>query len=123
MKNSRSWRALTNTSALVGAIAISLPAAGAAASDAVGRDRIYSIPSEPLSDALRDYGQASGRQLIFTEDLVRGRTAPALVGTYSPDAALLQLVGGSGLRTQLSPSGAVMILKLANPGVREVSGA
>jgi len=112
MNNSRSRRRLLNTSALV-AVAISLAAAGAAAA----QDRTYHIPSESLSKALRDYGRASGRQVIFTEDLVRGRTAPVLEGSYSPDAALARLLEGSGLGSQLSPSGAVMIM--SSPGAQK----
>ena len=104
-------RRLLNASALAGVVAISLIAAGGAAA----QDRGYRIPAEPLSKALQDYGRASGRQVIFTEDLVRDRMAPALEGTYSPDAALARLLEGSGLRSELSPSGAVMIMRSPSP--------
>jgi iron complex outermembrane receptor protein len=111
MTKSTSRRMLLNTSALAGAIALAVLAVNPAAA----QDNSYNIPSEPLSNALRDYGRVSGRQLIFTEDLVRGRTAPAVVGSYSADGALARLLEGTGLKSELSPSGAVMIEKVSGP--------
>jgi iron complex outermembrane receptor protein len=102
---------LLNTSALFGALALSLAAAGGA----MAQERAYNIPAETLSQALRDYGRASGRQIIFTEDLVRGRQAPALKGSYPSDAALARLLDGSGLSAQTSPSGAIMIVRDSGP--------
>jgi iron complex outermembrane receptor protein len=109
MTISRSRRTPLRTSALASAVALALAAAGGAAA----QDRGYNIPSEPLANALRDYGRAAGRQLIFTEDLVRGLTAPELKGSYSADDALARLLEGTGLVSQLSPTGAVMIMKAA----------
>ncbi|MCW5759136.1 MAG: STN domain-containing protein, partial [Phenylobacterium sp.] len=69
----------------------------------------FDIPRESLSKALRDYGQASGRQLIFTENLVAQRTAPAVKGRLAADDALRLLLRDSGLTFQQTRAGAVMI--------------
>ena len=106
MSAHRTRRTLLNTTVLIGAVALSLAAAGAQA-----QSRTYDIPAEPLSKALRDFGRASGRQIIFTEDLVRGRTSPALHGAYSPEEALARLLDGAGLTAETRPSGALMIVK------------
>jgi outer membrane receptor protein involved in Fe transport len=71
----------------------------------------YNIQNASLSQALRDYGRVSGRQIIFTEALVQGRSAPALVGVFPPDEALTRLLAGTGLRWQRTPTGAVMIIR------------
>lgn len=70
---------------------------------------LYNIPAEPLSAALRDYARESGRQIVFTEDLVRGRTSQELRGSYSTVDALKLLLRGTGLVARLRPSGAIMI--------------
>ena len=87
MTTSAPRRALLRSSALFSALALGLCFGGAAQA----QTRSFNIPAEPLSQALRDYGRASGRQIIFTEDLVRGRSAPEVRGQYSADAALALL--------------------------------
>lgn len=76
----------------------------------------FDIPAETLSEALRDYGEATGQQIIFTEDLVGGLRSPALRGTFDADAALQRLLVGSGLRMERTPAGAIMIVR-SNPAV------
>ncbi|MDR3506875.1 MAG: TonB-dependent receptor [Caulobacteraceae bacterium] len=105
-------RRLLNGSALLGALALSLAVAGGAMAQA----RTYNIPAEPLSKALTDFARASGRQIIFKEDLVRGRSVPALKGAFTNEAALGRLLEGTGLAAQTSPSGALMIVKVGDAG-------
>jgi iron complex outermembrane receptor protein len=83
----------------------------------------YNIRAEPLSQALRDYGQASGRQIIFTEDLVRGRTAPAVRGALTPEEAVSRLLEGSGLTTKISPAGAILIVRARSTSAMPVAPA
>ncbi len=71
----------------------------------------FDIPAETLSQALRDYGEATGQQIIFTEDLVGGRRSSALRGTFEADEALRRLLEGSGLRMERTPAGAIMIVR------------
>ncbi len=69
----------------------------------------FAIPAESLSTALRDFARISGQQIIFTDDLVSGKTAPALQGNFTSDNALSQLLTGTELTTERAPSGAIMV--------------
>jgi len=83
----------------------------------------YEMPAKPLSQALRDYGRVADVQIIFTEDLVRGRMAPGLKGDFTPADALQKLLEGTGLRAQKTPSGAVMILRSGDASPTDSGGA
>jgi iron complex outermembrane recepter protein len=91
-------------------LALSFPVAGA---DSLHRSFSFDIAPEPLAQALRTYGQVSGQAIIFTDDLVEGMTSPPLKGLYTPEAALARLLKGTGLTTERSPSGAIMIRRAA----------
>src|SRR5258706_9064002 len=91
-------------SALVGSLCIALWS-----SVALAQTYSFDIPPEPLSVALRDYARVSGQQIIFTNDLVSGKRAPALHGTYSADDALAHLLSGTTLVVERSPTGAIMV--------------
>src|SRR3546814_19053342 len=80
------------------------------------------MPAKPLSQALRDYGRIADVQIIFTEDLVRGRTAPGLKGDFTPTDALQKLLEGTGLRAEKTPSGAVMILRAGDAPPTDADG-
>ena len=69
----------------------------------------FDLPPEPLSQALRDYAHISGQQIIFTDDLVAGRQAPALHGAFTADDALGRLLTGTDLVVEHAPSGALMV--------------
>ena len=99
------YRCVTRVPALIGTLVILLGGAGVA----WAQESTYNIPAEPLSQALRDYGRESGRQIIFTEDLVRGLTSHEMRGSYTANTALAHLLDGTGLVARLRPSGAIMI--------------
>ncbi|HEY0233954.1 MAG TPA: STN domain-containing protein, partial [Afipia sp.] len=69
----------------------------------------FDVPAEPLSKALHDYSAISGQQIIFSDDDVAGKTAPALRGEYSSNEALNMLLAGTGLVADRSASGGVMV--------------
>ena len=71
----------------------------------------FDIPAQPLSASLREYAHVSGQQIIFTNDLVAGYTGRPLHGSYNPDEALSQLLSGTGLVVERSPSGVLMICR------------
>lgn len=103
-------RAVLASSALTLTV-IANPVQAQAQSQSQARTFSFNIPSEPLSKALRDYGEATGQQIIFTEDLVAGRRAPALQGTFDADEALRRLLEGSDLVMERTPAGAIMIVR------------
>lgn len=92
--------------ALAGAAALVLASAPAYAQ----QQQTFDIPATSLSAALRDFGQASGKQIIFTEDLVKGKRSPGLHGSFTPAEALSKILAGSGLQAKTAPSGAIMIV-------------
>ncbi len=97
---------LLRTSALAGSLCLVMWACGAAAQTQTYN---FNIPAEPLSQSLRAFAQVSGQQIIFTDDLVAGKNAPSLHGSYSADDALAQLLAGTGLIVEHSPTGAIMV--------------
>jgi iron complex outermembrane recepter protein len=83
----------------------------------------FDIPAETLSQALRDYGQTTEQQIIFTEDLVAGRRSVALRGTFEAEEALQRLLDGSGLRMERTPAGAIMIVRATSVAAPAQTGA
>ena len=57
----------------------------------------FEITQQPLSQALRNYGQICGRDVIFTEDIVAGAGAADLEGDYTAEEALSRLLAGTNL--------------------------
>jgi iron complex outermembrane recepter protein len=89
--------------------AIVLTAGFAASGEAIAQARSFNIPSGPLAHALQNFARASHRQIIFSNEIVRGRVSRSLVGAYSDEAALAKLLEGTGLTVRISKSGAIMI--------------
>jgi iron complex outermembrane recepter protein len=93
------------TATIVGSVGIPSPAAAQAA----GKRSVFDIPAQNLSDSLRQYGRATGTEIIFAPDAVRGKQAPALKGEYDRDEALKLLLEGSGLNYHATAQGAIMV--------------
>lgn len=74
--------------------------------------REYDIAAQPLGDALREYSEISGRQILFATDLVKGRRSTSVRGRMSSDRALSQLLAGSGLLPELVDG--ALILRAGN---------
>jgi outer membrane receptor protein involved in Fe transport len=82
----------------------------------------FEITQQPLSQALRNYGQICGRDVIFTEEIVAGAGAASLEGNFTAEEALSRLLAGTSLVAEHSPSGALMIRRQHPPmPVDEVS--
>ena len=77
--------------------------------------RDYDIAAQPLGDALREYSEASGRQIIFATDLVKGRRSTSVRGRMSSDRALSRLLAGSGLSPELVDG--TLVLRAGNGAV------
>ena len=67
------------------------------------------LPAGGLGDSLRALGQASSQQIIFSEESVRGVSAPALHGRFTVDEALGRLLTGSALRVTRTSRGVLYI--------------
>lgn len=60
----------------------------------------FDIAPTNLDQALRQFAVQSGREVIFTPELVSGRQTPGLRGELSPEVGLQRLLAGSGLSYQ-----------------------
>jgi iron complex outermembrane receptor protein len=69
------------------------------------------IPSEDLDRALQSLALASQFKLLYQSELVEGKTSAALVGRFTVDAALRQLLTGTDLTYEVKSSGVVFIQK------------
>lgn len=74
--------------------ALVLPVAPAAAQE---QRQSYSLPAQPLAQSLREVSLQSGRNIVAPADLLRGRTAPVVRGTYTLEEVVQTLLAGSGL--------------------------
>lgn len=105
------------------ALAAGLAVAGTPSARAQDALPAFSLPAQPLSGALKAYGKAAGRQLIFSEDLVRGRQAPAVQGAMPPDVALERLLAGTDLTYVRARSGGYMIVRRETAGPQRLAAA
>jgi iron complex outermembrane receptor protein len=115
LKSSRTiyLRSSALAATLAAAMAASLLATSA---QAQARTYHFELPQQSLSQSLRDYGRAAGRQIIFTEDVVGGLKAKALTGDLTADQAIDRLLDGTGLQAERTPAGALMIRREAAAG-------
>lgn len=70
--------------------------------------RAYDIPAQPLANALRAFGRQSGLQVSLPAEAARGANSAAVSGTLSTEAALSQLLSGTGLSYRIS-NGTVVV--------------
>ncbi|MGN6375582.1 MAG: TonB-dependent receptor domain-containing protein [Sphingomonas sp.] len=71
----------------------------------------FDIPSTSLAEALALFARQSKRQLLFSPIDVRGRRATAVHGRVDPDAALRQLLAGTGFHPRRAPGGAYLLVE------------
>ncbi|MDF3831999.1 TonB family protein [Cupriavidus basilensis] len=90
-----------------------MPAAGESA-----RLLDFDIPAQPLNAALNRYADATGKPALFPSDIVEGRMSSAVRGRYSAEAALLLLLGGTGLVADKRSSGLGQTFVLKEAGTK-----
>jgi len=104
-----------------------LSAAGAALlgalipSCALAQTRSFDIASEPMPAALETYAQATNRQILFSDEALKGLIAPPVQGTYTADEALALLLRGSGLKVTRTPSGVLVVRPAPARAIRIVN--
>lgn len=84
------------------------------------RPLIFEIPTQPLADALEQFGARTGLPVIFDAALVQGRRSAAVHGEHEPMQALQWMLEGTGLVAQYARPGrtdAVVVLRM--PPVEE----
>ncbi|MGS1096517.1 TonB-dependent siderophore receptor (plasmid) [Aquamicrobium terrae] len=104
LRKSRLMATLMVTTALVAVgVTYSLPVHAQTATAAGQASRTsYSIAAQPLSSALVQFSNATGTQLFFDANLVRGKNSPGVSGSLTRGEALGRLLAGSGLVYRVS---------------------
>lgn len=88
------------SAAVMGSLALALSLAFATAPTTAQAQEAavsISIPAQSLGDALLQLGRQTSLQFLYTSDLVRGIMASPVQGTLTPEAALRQLLAGTGI--------------------------
>ena len=69
----------------------------------------FNIQPQPMSQALVAFSSATGIQLFFNADLVRGVNSPGVQGSFNRTEALIRLLAGSGLTYRFTNATTVAI--------------
>jgi outer membrane receptor protein involved in Fe transport len=69
----------------------------------------FDIPAESLGQALTDFSSVSSKQILMSEDAVKGRTTKGIHGRYTASQALDALLAGTGLEAEVNASGVLMV--------------
>lgn len=83
--------------------------AGATAAAAADAPYTLNIPSEPMAQALKEYSQATGQQLVFSADIMKGANSTAVHGDYTGAGGLRALIGPADLTVEANASGVLMV--------------
>ncbi len=71
---------------------------------------LLDIPAKPLAAAIADLGAASGWRILYTARIAPGMRSQPVRGTYTVEAALAQLLAGSGFSHRVTgPKSAVLL--------------
>ena len=97
----KSFLSLMAASASAGALMASAQAQNATAA--------FSIEAQPLADALSLYSRQAGVAVIAPARVTDGKTARGVAGRHAPEAALEELLSGTGLAATRDASGAILI--------------
>lgn len=74
---------------------------------------VFSMPAQPLAQALNEVARLANLQMSFPAALVAGKTAPAVSGRLTARQAVDRLLAGSGLEATLD--GSSMLVRQATP--------
>jgi len=80
-------------------------------------------PSQDVGDALRAISRVTGVSVIADARALAGKTAKAVSGRLSGAEAIAAALQGSGLESQVTPDGAVIVRPAASPAAAPASSA
>jgi outer membrane receptor protein involved in Fe transport len=94
---------------------MSVPVVSGAA--AVEQKRSYNLPSGDAASTLNQFAGASGQQIIFMMDKVKGERTNAVAGDYAARDALDRMLAGTGLSATRDPAtGAFVVSRKPQKG-------
>jgi len=103
----------------ISALALTASAPASAQADTL---RHYQLPAQELGASIRSVALAAGQTLIAPTELLRGRRAPPVDGTYTPDEAVARLLAGTDLRVA-HVGNALVIRRQAAESATDAQGA
>jgi iron complex outermembrane receptor protein len=72
--------------------------------------KVFNVPGGDLAAALNTYIQQSGVQLVYMDNDVRGHKSRGAKGDYTENAALAEILQGTGFAAQATPSNTIGIV-------------
>lgn len=78
--------------------------------------QFFDIPPQPLSSALRAFGQTAGVQVLYESSSATGRRSAAVRGSFSPDSALAHMLAGTDLEVRYIRPNAITIAPVSAAG-------
>jgi hemoglobin/transferrin/lactoferrin receptor protein len=70
---------------------------------------LFNISAQTLAAALDAFALQTHQQILFPPELVRGKMTRGVKGTLSSDAALSEILAGTGLAFSRSSSGVILV--------------
>ncbi len=109
-------RAFLMSTAAVMAVSVAVTVADAATSSPANaqtapRTVAFSIPAQDLNSAILTFADTAGIQVFYDAALVGGLRSTAVNGTLTPEQALRQLLGGTGIAFSFTGPNAVALDK------------
>jgi outer membrane receptor protein involved in Fe transport len=71
--------------------------------------RSFDIPAQDMQSALNEFARQSDRQILFSTDVAASRHTAGVKGQLAPEAALEQLLKGTGLRFRVTADRAILV--------------
>lgn len=69
----------------------------------------FDIPAQSLAGALREFAKQSQQELLFSPEVVAGKTTNGVKGAIPPSDALRMLLADSGISSTTTPNGALLL--------------
>ena len=95
--------------AFSGGLALTTVPLSASAQTAAAATVSFDIPAQDLGTALTEFARQSGQEMLFAPDIVAGKTSAPLSGELSREAAMAELLKGTGLRYEIHSTGSMII--------------
>lgn len=119
-KNSFTGRSGLLAAASVLTVLVCQPPAAMAETGPAREVVAFSIPEQPLSQAIAAFSRQSRINVLVPSSVTAGRTSRAVAGEMTPDAALEALLEGSALDIRRQKDGAYLVSQeTSEPGVPE----
>ncbi|MEN0035525.1 MAG: TonB-dependent siderophore receptor [Cellvibrio sp.] len=106
---------VVGTGIVVGLTSGSVAVAQVAQLQAQAVQQIYHIPAGSLAQSLNRFASEAGITLSFTPDLVEGKQAPEISGSFTPQEGLKKILQGSGLETVIKSDGSFSLKRAPQP--------